>query len=311
MQNKWPYINPVDPEVYKNRTDWPKISIITPSYNQGQFIEETILSILNQNYPNLEYIIIDGGSTDNSVEIIKKYEDRITYWVSENDKGQSDAINKGIKIASGDLFNWLNSDDLLAENALLNLGLTYHQDKNVYLMDTSIVNLDNTQTIFTYKQKIGSNVSKTILDHLIAQPSTFYKLNIIKHIGTIAEEFHFVMDLFLWVRYLLEFGQSHIVEIEALGAYYREHPNTKTKLLYKKFELETIDVFNFALQLAKNRSPKKHSKFANFNVHLNEEEKLHFIDDVKKLYFFLIKKNIRLKKFPLAARYLKEFIFSL
>jgi glycosyltransferase involved in cell wall biosynthesis len=94
-------------------TQLPKISILTPSYNQGQYIEQTIQSILSQNYPNLEYIVIDGGSTDNTVEILKKYDQHITYWVSEKDRGQSHAINKGIEKCTGVLFNWLNSDDYL------------------------------------------------------------------------------------------------------------------------------------------------------------------------------------------------------
>jgi glycosyltransferase involved in cell wall biosynthesis len=104
---------------------YPKISIVIPSYNQGKYLEETILSVINQNYPNLEYVIIDDGSTDNSVEIIKKYEKYLTYWVSEKDNGQSDAINKGLKKCTGEIFNWLNSDDYLETNALFKIAEAY------------------------------------------------------------------------------------------------------------------------------------------------------------------------------------------
>src|SRR5688572_6274864 len=89
-----------------------KISIVTPSFNQGQFIEETVLSVLNQNYPNLEYIVIDGGSTDQTVEVIRRYEDRLAYWASEKDRGQVHAINKGLAKSTGDIFAFINSDDV-------------------------------------------------------------------------------------------------------------------------------------------------------------------------------------------------------
>src|SRR5262245_29806610 len=92
---------------------WPRISIVTPSYNQGRFLEETIRSVLLQGYPDLEYIVIDGGSADDSVEIIRKYERWLSFWVSERDRGQVDAINKGLRRCSGVLRNWLNSDDFL------------------------------------------------------------------------------------------------------------------------------------------------------------------------------------------------------
>ena len=98
---------------------WPRISVITPSFNQGEFIEETIRSVLLQDYPDLEYLILDGGSTDNSIEIIKRYSTWLTYWVSEPDSGQSDAINRGLKRASGDFCTWINSDDMLCKNALI------------------------------------------------------------------------------------------------------------------------------------------------------------------------------------------------
>jgi glycosyltransferase involved in cell wall biosynthesis len=101
---------------------YPRISVVTPSFNQGRYLEQTILSVLNQGYPNLEYIIVDGGSTDNSVEIIKRYEDRISYWVSEPDKGMYHALQKGLQRSTGEIMGWLNSDDMLHRNALYSVA---------------------------------------------------------------------------------------------------------------------------------------------------------------------------------------------
>lgn len=117
----WTQASPQPPDQMLDGAEWPKISIVTPNYNYGRFIEETIRSVLLQGYPNLEYIVIDGGSTDDSVEIIKKYEPWLTYWVSEKDKGQANAINRGINLATGEWFNWINSDDILLQNAFLTL----------------------------------------------------------------------------------------------------------------------------------------------------------------------------------------------
>src|SRR5687767_14887936 len=101
---------------------YPKISIVTPSYNDAAFLEQTILSLLNQGYPNLEYIVIDGGSTDRSVEIIKKYADRLAYWVSERDRGMYDVINKGFQHATGEIIGWINSDDMHHPGSLFSLA---------------------------------------------------------------------------------------------------------------------------------------------------------------------------------------------
>ena len=116
--------NPLPPKM-PDGTEWPRISIVTPSYNQGHYIEETIRSILLQGYPNLEYIIIDGGSTDRSVEIIQKYASFLTYWVSEPDNGQTQAIDKGLAYCTGEIFNWVNSDDFLSRNALATIASAF------------------------------------------------------------------------------------------------------------------------------------------------------------------------------------------
>jgi len=112
-------------------SNYPKIAIVTPSYNQAQFLERTILSVLNQNYPNLEYIIIDGGSTDGSVEIIKKYERYLSYWVSEKENVQADAINKGFQKSTGQILAWLNSDDLYLPNTLVKIMNIFLRNKEI------------------------------------------------------------------------------------------------------------------------------------------------------------------------------------
>lgn len=110
------------PNTMSNGKPWPRITIVTPSYNQGRFIEATIRSVLLQGYPNLEYIIMDAASTDDSVEIIKRYQDHLAYWQSKPDRGQAHAINQGFTMASGEWFNWLNSDDMLMPGALITLA---------------------------------------------------------------------------------------------------------------------------------------------------------------------------------------------
>ena len=130
---------------------FPKISIITPSYNQGQYIEQTILSVIGQGYPNLEYIIIDGGSTDNTVEIIKKYSDKISYWISEPDKGQSDALIKGLEKCTGDIFNWINSDDYFEENSFFNIAQYFIDHPSIAMLSGFCNCFDNE----TFKQIFG------------------------------------------------------------------------------------------------------------------------------------------------------------
>jgi glycosyltransferase involved in cell wall biosynthesis len=235
----WPWTEGVNPNIYASRKKWPKISIITPSYNQGQYIEETILSVINQGYPNLEYIIIDGGSTDDTVNIIKKYEKDLTYWVSEPDRGQSHAINKGLSVATGELFNWLNSDDLLAEDSLFTIGSCFAEEQtNVLCGFCNQFEGVISNTMYHYQMGICKSAEETIVAHGMNQPATFYKLEIVRSLGGINESLLYVMDLELWFKYLLTYGLENIKVSNKTLAHFRLHKESKSVGQISKMVLE-------------------------------------------------------------------------
>jgi glycosyltransferase involved in cell wall biosynthesis len=227
----------------------PKITIITPSYNQGQYIEETIRSVLLQGYPNLEYIIIDGGSTDNTVDIIKKYEPWITYWVSEKDNGQSHAINKGLERATGDVFNWLNSDDFYLPNALLTVGRAFRDDKNLNVYCARENHKSSTGYDYTTEGTIiCDTLEETIATAHNNQPPTFFKLDIVKKLGGIREDLYFCMDADLWVNYLVHYGiEKGIKKDDFITNVFRIHDDAKST---KDTHIYFKDRFNILLALA-------------------------------------------------------------
>jgi glycosyltransferase involved in cell wall biosynthesis len=211
--------------------NWPKITIITPSFNQGHYIEETILSVINQNYPNLEYIIIDGGSKDETVEIIKKYEKHISCWISEPDKGQSDAINKGLKIVTGDIVNWLNSDDYLAEGALIEVARQFMQNKNALCVAGAsiIISSRGEELRCTTGSWVDfSSKTKTLSKLIIEQPATFFKTEAVNKMGDLNAVLHFVMDKEWWLKFLIQFDLQNIVKINFPLVYFRLHEQSKT-----------------------------------------------------------------------------------
>ncbi len=185
-------------------SDLPKISVVTPSYNQGPFLERTIRSVLNQEYPHLEYIIIDGGSSDGSVELIRKYERNLAYWVSEPDRGQSHAINKGFARASGDLLAWLNSDDFYEEKALEKMGEMYRRNPraDVFVGAGRIVNPEG-KTLYYRDPSEGIDLQK-IFNWLngadFLQPSCFFTKRAWGESGGLDETLQIALDLDLWLR---------------------------------------------------------------------------------------------------------------
>jgi glycosyltransferase involved in cell wall biosynthesis len=183
---------------------WPRISIVTASYNQGAFLEETIRSVLLQGYPDLEYLIIDGGSTDDSVEVIRRYEPWLSFWVSERDQGQSDALSKGFLRSTGDILAWLNSDDIYCRGALFSVGSYYgrHPDTGLLYGDSEIIDADGA-TIERLKGQ-EADLESLLVRNVIPQPSAFFSRQAFDKAGGITRALHFIMDYELWVRMTLQ-----------------------------------------------------------------------------------------------------------
>ncbi|MFN5183739.1 MAG: glycosyltransferase family 2 protein [Bacteroidota bacterium] len=214
-----------------------KFSIITPSFNQAKYLEKTILSVINQKDVNLEYIIIDGGSTDGSVDIIKKYEAYLTYWISEVDNGQADAINKGLKKATGSIIAWLNSDDYYEPGALkkvldifsLNptVGLVYG-GCNIYKVD-KIGNIKKDQVIIPENMDEDSLLEYWKGGFLPPQPSIFWSKNIQDKTNLLNKNLNYAMDLDFWLQMT---KLTRFVKSDAILSNYLIHPESKSGSAY-------------------------------------------------------------------------------
>ncbi len=230
---------------------WPKISIITPSFNQGDFIEETIRSVLMQNYPNLEYIIIDGGSTDNTVEIIKKYEPWLAYWVSEKDSGQTAAINKGLRQINGEIVAYLNSDDVYLPNSLFTAAMVFDIDSDVRWVVGSCQMGDNlyNNDLEVKHPYIPDPAWKILLkEYCVPQPSVFLRKECIDTFGDFDETLHYGMDYDYWCRLILNGYYPSI--LKELLSFFRIHKDSKTSSMQAYFEEEYAIIISRYLSLA-------------------------------------------------------------
>jgi glycosyltransferase involved in cell wall biosynthesis len=241
----WPWTEE-SPNVTDTRLDgkpWPRISIITPSYNQAQFLEQTIRSVLLQGYPNLEYIIIDGGSIDGSIDIIKKYEPWLFYWVSETDNGQSDAINKGWSRATGEILAWINSDDSYEINALKIVAEYFmnHDDVDMVYGDCNII--DEAGQFMEKCPTMDFDFGALVCNKwFISQQSTFVRRKVLETIGGLKEDLHLVLDWELWLRIAL--NGFRIVYLRHTLANFRIWTNAKTSSMSERSGEEKIMVLN-------------------------------------------------------------------
>jgi len=239
-ETEWPWISKSLPvqSLMPNGNKWPKISIVTPSFNQGQFLEQTIRSVLLQNYPNLEYIIIDGGSSDESVSIIKKYEPWISYWISEKDNGQAHAINKGLERCTGDIFNWINSDDYLTEGALTIIA---EEIIDFDMLAGSVINFSDTNKNLV--QSANLSVVKMIKGDasvVYQQPGTWLYVDKLRCVGPLNENFHFCFDWLITINYLNK--HVNVKYITDALAHFRLHSESKTVGHGRDFRMERLQI---------------------------------------------------------------------
>jgi glycosyltransferase involved in cell wall biosynthesis len=227
-----------------------RITVITPSFNQAAFIEQTIDSVLSQGYSNLQYIIIDGGSTDGSVEIIKKYEKHLSFWISEPDQGQSHAINKGLKLATGEIINWLNSDDYYEPNTL-NIISPFFKDPQINVVCARSRKFGDGHEFFSNGTDVYFNsLAKTIGYARIDQPETFFRKSTWDQLGYLNESLHYLMDREFWIRYLLWFGLKGIQQVDCVTVNFRLHPSSKSVSQAADFQKEHDAIFyHFALMI--------------------------------------------------------------
>ncbi|WP_258040787.1 glycosyltransferase family 2 protein [Pseudanabaena sp. BC1403] len=227
-------------------SEWPRISIVTPNYNYGHFIEETIRSVLLQGYPNLEYIVIDGESNDDSVEIIKKYEKCLSYWVSEKDSGQSNAINKGIRKSTGMIFNWINSDDILNLGSLYNVAYVWKERNSDILVGSGRIITSEKCIEWIPHQSISAlDLALCFQGEVgMSQPSTFLNLSLVKQVGAMSEDFHYIIDYSLYINLLLSKSITRLTTINSCLSTAKLHEGAKTVSSWIKFEKEAIQMLS-------------------------------------------------------------------
>jgi glycosyltransferase involved in cell wall biosynthesis len=208
-----------------------KFSIVTPSYNQGRYIKDTIESVLQQNYSNYEHIIVDGGSTDDTIDILKQYPH--LHWISEKDKGAAEAINKGFKLSSGDIITWLNSDDYFAENIFTSINNYFtNNDEAQFIYGNRNVVFPEENKIFTEKtEELNAHKLIHINADIVRQPCSFYKRKLLDKIGFLDESLKLVFDYELFIRFFL---QTKPVYINQTFAFQRDYETTLSRRFTKK-----------------------------------------------------------------------------
>jgi glycosyltransferase involved in cell wall biosynthesis len=231
------------PEQARNEMTAALVSIITPSYNQARYLEQTIRSVLEQDYPRIEYIIIDGASTDGSVDIIKKYQSRLAYWVSEKDSGQAEAINKGLTRATGNILAWLNSDDFYLPGAISAAVKAFEAHPEAGLVYADTLAVDESGEVIHFPRYAQWTLEDLLTFHILGQPAVFMRRDVLLKAGLLDPSFHFLLDHHLWIRMAALAPMVYLPERWAAG---RFHESAKNVAQAAKFGEEAFRILEWA-----------------------------------------------------------------
>jgi glycosyltransferase involved in cell wall biosynthesis len=208
------------------------VSVVTPSFNQAPFLEQTIRSVLEQDYVRIEYIIVDGGSTDGSVDIIKKYADRFAWWVSEKDSGQAEGINKGLRRARGEIVAWLNSDDIYLPGAVSAAMKVFEQNPRAGLVYGDGYSMDGAGRFYSTMKAAQWDVTDLLSFHILSQPAVFMRRAVLEQAGYLDETYHLLLDHQLWIKMAVRAPMVHVPAVWAAGRVHAEAKNSKRAALF-------------------------------------------------------------------------------
>lgn len=205
--------------------DLPLVTVVTPSYNQGRFLEATLRSVLEQEYPNIEYIVVDGASTDNSVEIIRRYADRLAWWVSEKDSGQSEAINKGFQRAGGEFVGWLNSDDVYLPGAVAAAVAVFRSRPEAGVVYGDALSIDADGKPFNVMRARQYSLADLMAFNIICQPAAFMRRSVLEQVNFLDPRYHLLMDNLLWMKMARLAPLVYVPQVWAAARYHEAAKN--------------------------------------------------------------------------------------
>jgi glycosyltransferase involved in cell wall biosynthesis len=222
-------------------SDLPLVSIVTPSYNQGRFLEATLRSVLEQDYPNIEYLVVDGASTDDSVDIIRRYADRLTWWVSERDAGQSEAINKGLRRVRGEFVGWLNSDDVYLPGAVSAAVAAFRSSPAAAVVYGDALAIDAEGRSFNLMHLRQYSLVDLMAFNIICQPAAFMRRSVLEQVGYLNPAYQLLMDNLLWMNMARVAPLVYVPQAWAAARYHDQAKNRTRGAAYGREAKVLID----------------------------------------------------------------------